>query len=174
MLDILRISPIIEAENVLLHTSHACVCNCSRFCPTNMGISTNSILCQLALFKIVNGLFMLVPVALVMVVLSLSRVQLLGPPWAVVLQASLSMGFPQESWSGWPFPSSRIFPTQGSNPGLLHCRHSLSLSHLGNPTLNTFLTGEDFHSDQVLMRNKASRLQCHMFNGWKNFLQTRL
>ena len=51
---------------------------------------------------------------------------------------------------------------------------SLSLSHLGNPTLNTFLTGEDFHSDQVLMRSKASRLQCHMFDGWKTFLQTRL
>ena len=88
---------------MLLHTSHACVCNCSRFCPTNMGISTNSILCQLALFKIVNGLFMLVPVALVMVVLSLSCVQFLGPPWAVALQASLSMGFPQESWSDGHF-----------------------------------------------------------------------
>ena len=126
LLDILRISPIIEAENVLLHTSRACVCNCSRFCPTHMGISTNSILCQLALFKIVNGLFMLVPVVLVMVVQSLSRVQLLGPSWAVALQAFLSMGFPrQESWSGWPFPSSRIFPTRGSNPALLHCRQIL-------------------------------------------------
>ena len=68
MLDILRISPIIEVENVLLHTSHACVCNCSRFCPTNVGILTNSILCHSHFFKIVNGLFMLVPVALVMVV----------------------------------------------------------------------------------------------------------
>ena len=30
-----------------------------------------------------------------------------------------------------------IFPTQGSNPGLLHCKQILyRLSHLGSPTLN--------------------------------------
>ena len=70
---------------------------------------------------------------------------------------------------------SRGSSQQGSNQGFLHCRQILyCLSHLGNPTLNTFLTGEDFHSDQVLMRSKASRLQCHMFDGWKTFLQTRL
>ena len=37
----------------------------------------------------------------------------------------------QEYWSGLPFPSPGIFPTQGSNPGLLHCRQMLySLSYL--------------------------------------------
>ena len=31
---------------------------------------------------------------------------------------------------------SKIFPSQGSNPGLLHCRQILySLSHLGSPTI---------------------------------------
>ena len=36
-------------------------------------------------------------------------------------QAPLSMEFSrQEYWSGLPFPSSEIFPTQGSNPGLPH------------------------------------------------------
>ena len=40
--------------------------------------------------------------------------------------ASLSMGFSrQESWSGLPFPFQGIFPTQESNPGLLHCRQIL-------------------------------------------------
>ena len=35
--------------------------------------------------------------------------------------ASSSMGFPrQEHWSGLPFPSSGVFPTQGSNLRLLH------------------------------------------------------
>ena len=38
----------------------------------------------------------------------------------------------QEHWSGLPFPSPGIFPTQGSNPGFLHCRQSLKkLSYQG-------------------------------------------
>ena len=37
-----------------------------------------------------------------------------------------------EYWSGEPFPSQGIFPTQGSNPGLPHCRQILyQLSHKG-------------------------------------------
>ena len=40
----------------------------------------------------------------------------------------------QEYWSGLPFPSPGIFPTQGSNPGVLHCRQTLyPLSHQGSP-----------------------------------------
>ena len=49
-------------------------------------------------------------------------------------QALPSMGFSrQECWSRLPFPSPGIFPTQESNPGLLHCRHRLyRLSHQGS------------------------------------------
>ena len=37
--------------------------------------------------------------------------------------APLSMEFSrQEYWSGLSFPSQGIFPTQGLNPGSLHCR----------------------------------------------------
>ena len=37
-----------------------------------------------------------------------------------------SMGFSrQEYWSGLPLPLQGIFPTQGSNLGLLHCRQIL-------------------------------------------------
>ena len=44
----------------------------------------------------------------------------------VARQASLSMGFSrQEYWHGLPFPSPGIFPTQGLNLGLLHCRRIL-------------------------------------------------
>ena len=40
----------------------------------------------------------------------------------------------QGYWSGLPFPSQGIFPTQGLNPGLLHCRQILHwLSYKGNP-----------------------------------------
>ena len=59
---------------------------------------------------------------------SLSRVQLFATSWTVAYQASPSMGFSrQEYQSGLPFPSPNagIFPTQGSNPGLLHCRQPL-------------------------------------------------
>jgi len=53
-------------------------------------------------------------------------------PWAVALQALLSMEFSrQEYWSGLPCPPSQgIFPTQRSNPGLPPCRWILyRLSH---------------------------------------------
>ena len=42
---------------------------------------------------------------------------------SVAYQSPLSMEFSrQEDWSGLPFPSLGIFPMQGSNLGLLHCR----------------------------------------------------
>ena len=57
---------------------------------------------------------------------SRSHVQLFATPWTVAHQAPPSMGFSrQEYWSGLPFLSPGIFPTQGSNPGLLHCRQTL-------------------------------------------------
>ena len=46
--------------------------------------------------------------------------------WTVASQAPLSIGFSkQEHWSGLPFPPPGIFLTQGSYPGLLHCRQIL-------------------------------------------------
>ena len=58
---------------------------------------------------------------------SLSRVRLFVIPWTVAHQVPPSMGFSrQEYWRGLPFPSpGGIFPTQGSNPGLLHCGQTL-------------------------------------------------
>ena len=58
-------------------------------------------------------------------------------PRTVALQAPLSMGFSrQEYWSGWPYPSPGIFQTQGSNPGLPHCRQILyHLSYLRSPSV---------------------------------------
>ena len=65
----------------------------------------------------------------------LSHVWLFAIPWTIAYQASPSVEFSrQEYWSGLPFPSlGGIFPTQGSNPGLLHCRQTLyHLSHQGS------------------------------------------
>ena len=68
----------------------------------------------------------------------LSRIWLFVIPWTVACQAPLSMGFSrQEYWSGCHFLFQGIFPTQGSNPGLLHFLlwevDSLPLCHLGSP-----------------------------------------
>ena len=80
---------------------------------------------------------------------SLSRVQLLATPWTAAYQAPPSMGFSRRvlEWVAialrlhglyipWNSPGQNtgvgdlsllqgIFPTQGSNPGLLHCRQIL-------------------------------------------------
>ena len=55
-----------------------------------------------------------------------SPVRLFATPWTVAHQASLSMGFSrQEYLSGLPLPPPGIFPTQGLNLCLLHCRQIL-------------------------------------------------
>ena len=55
--------------------------------------------------------------------------------WPPGHQASPSMGFSrQEYWSGLPFFAPGNFLTQGSNPGLPHCRQMLyRLSHQRSP-----------------------------------------
>ena len=56
-------------------------------------------------------------------------------PWTVACQAPLSMEFSrQEYWSGLPSLLHGIFPTQGLNLSLLHCRQIFyHLSYQGSP-----------------------------------------
>ena len=55
---------------------------------------------------------------MVVVVESLSGVQLFATLWTVARQAPLSMGFSrQEYWSGLPFPSPGDLPDPGIEPG---------------------------------------------------------
>jgi len=65
---------------------------------------------------------------------SLSHIQLFVTPWTVVCQAPLSMGILQARiLEEGHAPLQGIFPTQGSNPGLPHCRWILChLSHQGS------------------------------------------
>ena len=67
--------------------------------------------------------------------LLLSRVQLFVTPWTVAHQAPLSMGiFQTRILEGCHALLQGLFPTQGSNPGLLYCRQILYyLSHQGSP-----------------------------------------
>ena len=65
----------------------------------------------------------------------ISRVRLFATPSTIAHQAPLSMGDLQARILQWvAMPSSKgIFPTQGLNPGFLHCRWILyRLSHQGN------------------------------------------
>ena len=55
---------------------------------------------------------------------SLSCARFFATPWTGAHQASLSMGFSRNTGVGCHFLLQGIFPTQGSNPGLLHCRQT--------------------------------------------------
>ena len=70
----------------------------------------------------------------VVVVWSLSCVQLFVTP-RTVAQAPLSMGFPrQKYWSGLPFPSLGDLPDPGTEPKFpALAGGSLLLSHQGSP-----------------------------------------
>ena len=61
----------------------------------------------------------------------------LAAPWTAAHAAPLFMGFP--GWNtgvGCYFLLQGIFPTQGLNPALLHCRQILNqLSHQGSPQI---------------------------------------
>ena len=63
-----------------------------------------------------------------------SHVLLFQTPWTVATRLLCPWDSPGKNWSRLPFPSPRIFPTQGSNPHLLHRQgDSLPSSHLGKP-----------------------------------------
>ena len=49
-----------------------------------------------------------------------SHVLLFQTPWTVATRLLCPWDSPGKNWSRLPFPSPRIFPTQGSNPHLLH------------------------------------------------------
>ena len=74
-------------------------------------------------------------VVIVVVVRSLSPVQLFATPRTVARQAPLFLGFPrQKYWGGLPFSSPRDLPDPGIEPTSPALRvDSLPLSHQGSP-----------------------------------------
>ena len=65
----------------------------------------------------------------------LSSVHLFMTPWTVATRPFLDQWNSPGKNTGW-VATQGIFPTQGLNLGLLHCRQTLyCLSHQGNPNL---------------------------------------
>ena len=59
---------------------------------------------------------------------SLSCVWLFVTPWTVAHQVPPSFGLSRQEYSsGLPLPSPGVFPTQGLNPGLSHCRQTFTI-----------------------------------------------
>ena len=96
---------------------------------------------------------------------SFSRVRLFATPWTVAYQTLPIVGFSrQEYWSGCHFLLQGIFPTQGSNLGLPHCRQTLyPLSYQGSPWKNKGFfthTGFDTFYFYVIKFSYIFLLQC--------------
>ena len=94
---------------------------------------------------------------------SLSCVQLFVTSWAVAFQAPLSMEFSRpEYWS------RGIFPAQGLNPGLPHCRWFLNhLSHQGSLRILEWVA-YPFSKGSSRSRNRT-RVSCiagEFFTSW--------
>ena len=68
-------------------------------------------------------------------------IQLFLTPWTISHQAPLSMDFPDKNTGECcHFLLHRIFPTQGLNPHLLHCRWILlPLTHWGSPLVHSYV-----------------------------------
>ena len=66
-------------------------------------------------------------------------------------------------WVAFPF-SRGVFPTQGSNPGLPHCRQILyQLSHQGSPSQTIFENNYKLHSFlPCLIRRRAAHRPIHI------------
>ena len=89
-------------------------------------------------------------------------------PWIVPHQAPPSMGFSrQEYWSGVLFPLQGIFPGQGSNPCLLHCRRILCHSATWEVTGPPFTIIEK----EKLDLRRGGRVRC-TFGPMNQVLQT--
>ena len=84
----------------------------------------------------------------------LGRVRLFVTPWTSAYQAPSSMGFPGKSTRmGCHFLLQRIFPTQGSNLGLPHCRQMLyHLSHKGMRSMKGFINNGNWNSCLLQVR----------------------
>ena len=94
----------------------------------------------------------------------LSHVQLFATPWSLGPWNSPD----QNSGVGNLSLLQGICPTQGTNPGLLHCRQFLyQLSHKGSPRILQWVA-YPFSSGYAQPRNqpRVSSIACRFFSNW--------
>ena len=73
------------------------------------------------------------------------------------------------------FPSPRIFPAQGSNPGLTHCRQILyQLSHKGSPFSSRTLTNRILSCLRRLLRTGECPTDTTATVQWSSAKHTRV
>ena len=92
----------------------------------------------------------------------------LATPWTTAHQTPLSMGILQARILEWVALFRRIFPIQGSNPGLPHCRWILyQLSHKGSPRILEWVA-YPFSSGSSQPRNwtRVSWIAGKFFTNW--------
>ena len=99
--------------------------------------------------------------------------------WKWKLLSCVNSLWPHGLYSPWNFPGQNtgvgscsllqgLFPTQGSNPGLPHCRDSLSSEPPGNP-MNLWwapLTGTAANPACFKLKSKIWCGQCNLQNRW--------
>ena len=102
---------------------------------------------------------------------SLSRVQLSVTPWTI--QSSNSLG--QNTGVGSLSLLQGIFPTQGLNPGILHCRQILyQLSHKGSPRILEWVAYPFFRgSSQPRNQTRVSCIAGRFFTNWAMRLEPK-
>ena len=93
-----------------------------------------------------------------------SHVRLFATPWTVACQSPLSMGFSSKNTEvGWHFLLQVIFLTQGSNPGLLHCRQILyRLGHQGRLVSLLDPLNVSLNSPFDLDSSETQKAMCHL------------
>ena len=119
--------------------SQLCLTHCNPMDCSTPGFPVHHQLSELAQALLYLNLYIII-----ILISSLNRVQLFATPWTVACQAPLD--FPGKSPGvGCHFLLQGIFPTQGLNPGLLHCRQMLyCLSHQGSLIVRMVFWEQDF------------------------------
>ena len=99
---------------------------------------------------------------------SLSRVRLFTTPWTAAHQAPLFMDSSGKNTGvGCHFLLQGIFPTQGSNPSLPHCRQTLyRLSHQGSPILLKEIQINMWRTDSLEETLILGKIEARRKSGW--------
>ena len=95
-----------------------------------------------------------------------SCVWLFVTPWTIAHQVPLPIVFSrQEYWSSCHSLFPVIFPTQGLNPGVLHCSHLLYLSYQGSPGLTKYIIQTWLHRFLFTFFDMTTR-KCRLHSMW--------